>query len=99
MAPIIAFLTTKFSRRLRKLAEDSFEGNKLLTDTAQETLANQTIVKAYSAEGREKERFGKIAHLIARANLRSVSIAATSPPTIEIDRYDRNADPVLLWPA
>ena len=84
IAPIIAFLTTKFSKALRRLAEESFEGNKLLNDTAQETLANQTIVKAYSAEGREKERFGRIAEIIAKANRRSGRIAATSPPTIEI---------------
>jgi subfamily B ATP-binding cassette protein MsbA len=84
IAPIIGILTSKFSKSLRKLAEESFEGNKLLTDTAQETLANQTIVKAYAAEEREKTRFGKVANIIARANLRSGRIAATSPPTIEI---------------
>src|SRR5687768_11820924 len=84
IAPIIGFLTTKFSKALRRLAEESFEGNKLLNDTAQETLANQTIVKAYSAENREKERFGRIALMIAKANRRSGRIAATSPPTIEI---------------
>ena len=84
IAPIIGFLTTKFSKALRRLAEESFEGNKLLNDTAQETLANHTIVKAYSAEGREKERFGRIAQIIAKANRRSGRIAATSPPTIEI---------------
>ena len=84
IAPIIAFLTTKFSKALRRLAEESFEGNKLLTDTAQETLANQTIVKAYSAEGRERERFGRVAQMIAKANRRSGRTSAMSPPTIEI---------------
>src|SRR5215204_585810 len=84
IAPVIGGLTAKFSKSLRKLAEESFEGNKLLTDTAQETLANQTIVKAYTAEEREKSRFLKVANIIARANLRSGKIAATSPPTIEL---------------
>ncbi len=84
VAPIIAFLTTNFSRRLRKLADVSIEGNKDLSDTSQETLSNQVIVKAYSAEKREKKRFMDVAGLIARANLRSASIAATSPPTIEL---------------
>ncbi len=84
IAPIIGGLTAKFSKSLRKLAEESFEGNKLLTDTAQETLANQTIVKAYTAEEREKARFLRVAGIIARANLRSGKIAATSPPTIEL---------------
>ena len=73
-----------FSSRLRKLADVSLEGNKALNDTAQETLSNQTIVKAYSAEEREKKRFAEVAGGIARANLRSARIAATSPPTIEL---------------
>nr|MBA3334565.1 hypothetical protein [Acidobacteriota bacterium] len=47
LAPIIGLLTGKFSQALRKLADESFEGNKLLFDTAQETLSNHTIVKAY----------------------------------------------------
>lgn len=87
LGPILAFLTTKFSKRLRRLAEESFEGNKLLTDTAQETLSNQTIVKAYRAEERERKRFDRVARIIARANLRSGRVAATSPPIIEIIGY------------
>jgi len=84
IAPIIAWLTTKFSRSLRKLADVLFEGNKQLTDTAQESLANQTIVKAYAAEEREMTRFDKVARIIARANLKGGRIASMSPPTIEI---------------
>jgi ATP-binding cassette, subfamily B, bacterial MsbA len=84
IAPIIAFLTSTFSRKLRKLSQESFEGNKLLTDTAQETLANYPIVNAYQAEEREKLRFEKVAKIIARANLRGGQIAAISPPTITL---------------
>src|SRR6185436_10627019 len=64
LGPIIALLTTKFSSSMRKLSEESVEGNKLLSDTAQETLANHTIVKAYSAETRERDRFSKVASRI-----------------------------------
>ncbi len=84
IAPIIALITTGFSGRLRKLADESLEGNKALSDTAQETLSNQAIVKAYTAESREQSRFSDVAAVIARANLRSARIAATSPPTIEL---------------
>lgn len=84
IAPIIGLMTGSFSKRLRKLADVSLEGNKNLNDTAQETLSNQTIVKAYGAEEREKARFSVVARLIAKANLRSAQIAATSPPTIEL---------------
>ncbi len=84
VAPVIALLTAKFSKSLRKLAEESFEGNKLLTDTAQESLSNHTIVKAYRAEEREKSRFADVAQIIARANLRSGRIAAISPPVITL---------------
>jgi ATP-binding cassette, subfamily B, bacterial MsbA len=82
IAPLIAFLTSKFSRALRKQAEHSLEGSRLLTDTAQEALANHTIVRAYRAEQREESRFEKAARIIARANLRSGRIAALSPPVI-----------------
>ena len=84
IGPIVGFLTMKFSKSLQNLAEVSIEGNKRLTDTVHETLSNQTIVKAYLAEDREKHRFSKVAELIARANLRSGKIAALSPPTLEI---------------
>ena len=83
-APIVGLLTTNFSRRLRKLAEISVDGNKSLTDTAQEAIANQAIVKAYRAEEMEKERFSQMASLIAKANLRSGQIAALAPPSIEL---------------
>jgi subfamily B ATP-binding cassette protein MsbA len=84
IAPVIAVLTARFGKSLRNLARETFEGNKLLTDTAQEALANQAIVKAYRAEGRERSRFTQVAQQIVRANLRSAKIAALSPPTIEM---------------
>lgn len=84
IAPIIAFLTSNFSRKMRKLADVSLEGNKRLSDTAQETISNQVIVKAYGSEQREGKRFMDVAGLIARANLRSAGIAAISPPSIEL---------------
>lgn len=83
IGPIIGILTSKFSKSLRRFADLSLKGNQRLTDTAQESLANQSIVKAYTAESRENTRFTKVAEFIANANLRSAKIAATSPPIIE----------------
>lgn len=84
IAPIIGYLTNSFSHRLRKLANVSLEGNKDLNDTSQEALSNQVIVKAYSAEERERERFLDSAKVIAKANLRAARISATAPPSLEI---------------
>ncbi|HYE65640.1 MAG TPA: ABC transporter transmembrane domain-containing protein [Pyrinomonadaceae bacterium] len=84
IAPLIALLTARFGRALRNLARESFEGNKFLADTAQEAIANQNIVKAYCAEGREAGRFTAAAQRIMRAHLRSAKIAGISPPTIEM---------------
>jgi ATP-binding cassette, subfamily B, bacterial MsbA len=84
IAPIIGVLTAKFGKALRNLAHESLEGSKQLTDTAQEVLANQGIVKAYRAEKRESLRFAEVAKRIVFANLRSASIAGASPPTIEM---------------
>ena len=84
VAPVIGVLTAKFSKALRNLAHESLEGSKVLTDTAQESLANHTVVKAFRAESGEKRRFAEVAKTITRANLSSARIAALSPQTIEI---------------
>jgi ATP-binding cassette, subfamily B, bacterial MsbA len=84
IAPPVAGLTMRFGRSLRKLARESLEGNKYLTDTAQEALANQNIVKAYRGEAGERTRFTKVAERIRRANLRSASISGMAPPIIEL---------------
>ncbi len=84
IAPVIAWLTAKFGRSLRNLARDAYEGSQQLVDTAQEALANQTIVKAYRAEPREQTRFARVAGQIMRANLRASKITGFAPPTIEM---------------
>src|SRR6267142_2029527 len=84
IAPPVFGLTMWFGTSLRKLARESFEGNKRLTDTAQEALANHSIVKAYRAEAREQNRFTAVAQRVLRANLRSASISGMSPPIIEL---------------
>jgi len=84
IAPPIAWLTVRFGSSLRKLARETFEGSKRLTDTAQEALANYNIVKAYRAEAREGNRFTTVAQRIRRANLRSASISGMAPPIIEL---------------
>lgn len=84
LAPLVALLTARFGTRLRNLARDSFEGSKQLTDTAQEALSNQSIVKAYRAEARESERFTTVANRIVRANLRTARISGIAPPSIEM---------------
>jgi subfamily B ATP-binding cassette protein MsbA len=84
IAPVIAWLTANFGRRLRNLSREAFEGNQRLVDTAQEGLANHPIVKAYRGEDREQGRFTRVARQIMRANLRSAKISGFVPPTIEL---------------
>ncbi len=84
IAPIVAVLTAKFGTALRNLSRESFEGNKELTDTAQEALSNQTIVKAYRGEAREAMRFTEVAKRIVGANLRTARISGVAPPVIEM---------------
>ncbi|MDQ5844588.1 MAG: ABC transporter transmembrane domain-containing protein [Acidobacteriota bacterium] len=84
IAPIVAVLTAKFGTALRNLSRETFEGNKELTDTAQEALSNQTIVKAYRGEARESARFTTVAKRIVNANLRTARISGFAPPAIEM---------------
>lgn len=84
IGPIIAYITSEVSRRMRKLAELSLKGNKDLNETAHETFANHVIVKSYSGEKRSVAKFVEAAGTIAKANLRGARYAALSPPVIEI---------------
>src|SRR6266550_1400996 len=84
ITPVVALLTARFGTAMRSLSRESFEGNKELTDTAQEALSNQTIVKAYRGEKRESARFTIVAKRIVRANLRTARISGFAPPTIEM---------------
>ena len=74
---------------------DMAAGWKARWNTAQETLANQTIVKAYGAEEREKERFSRVANLIAKANLRSGRLAAISMQRLHSEQVARDFEAVL----
>jgi subfamily B ATP-binding cassette protein MsbA len=84
IAPIIGVLTAKFGKNLRNLARESFEGSQRLVDTAQESLANHNIVKAYRGEEREGRRFTNVARQIVSANLRTARIHGFAPPIIEL---------------
>jgi subfamily B ATP-binding cassette protein MsbA len=84
IAPVVGWLTARFGRTLRHLSRETFEGGQRLVDTAQEALANQTIVKAYNAEARERKRFHTVAQQIMHANLRTAKINGFAPPTIEM---------------
>jgi subfamily B ATP-binding cassette protein MsbA len=84
IAPIIGVLTAKFGKRLRNLARETYEGSQRLVDTAQESLANHHIVKAYRGEERERQRFTRVARQIVSANVRSARISGFAPPMIEL---------------
>ncbi|HZG53303.1 MAG TPA: ABC transporter ATP-binding protein [Pyrinomonadaceae bacterium] len=84
IAPVIGVLTAKFGKNLRNLARETYEGSQRLVDTAQESLANHHIVKAYRGEERERRRFTDVARQIVGANLRSARINGFAPPIIEL---------------
>jgi subfamily B ATP-binding cassette protein MsbA len=84
IAPVIGVLTAKFGKNLRNLARETYEGSQRLVDTAQESLANHHIVKAYRGEEREQKRFTEVARQIVGANLRSARINGFAPPMIEL---------------
>ncbi|HEX8633714.1 MAG TPA: ABC transporter ATP-binding protein [Pyrinomonadaceae bacterium] len=84
IAPVIGVLTARFGKNLRHLARETYEGSQRLVDTAQESLANHHIVKAYRGEERERRRFTEVARQIVGANLRSARINGFAPPIIEL---------------
>ena len=99
ITPIVALLTARFGTKMRNLSRESFEGNKELTDAAQEALSNQTIVKAYRGEQRESARFTTVAQRIVRANLRTARISGLCAADNRNDWRRLHSLPALLWPA
>lgn len=84
LGPLIGMITSRFSKSLRKLADVSLKGTQAMTDTAQEAISNQMIVKSFSAVKMEQSRFKKAAEVIAKAHVRAAKISSTSSPLLEL---------------
>lgn len=87
IGPLVLFLTLKMGTLVRRISWASQEKISELSDTLQETITGQRIVKAFGMEDYEQTRFEKLSTGLVKLNLRLTRINALSSPLMEFLGY------------
>jgi subfamily B ATP-binding cassette protein MsbA len=81
--PLIIYPIATFGRKMRRIATRTQVTVGSLTSLLQETISGTRIVKAFSMEEYENQRFEKENENLLRLTLKSVTISAISSPFME----------------
>jgi subfamily B ATP-binding cassette protein MsbA len=84
VTPFMAFYLRKMTPKLRSNAKKVQQGVGEITQSAEEAIAGQRIVKIFGAEPYEIDRFSNVVNKNAQFELRSTRIAGLSSFVIEI---------------
>jgi subfamily B ATP-binding cassette protein MsbA len=80
VTPFIAVFTRYFGKRLRTMSRSSQQGMALMTETLQEGIACQKVIKVFGGETQEENRFSHVNNALRGYGMRqSVAAAATTP--------------------
>jgi subfamily B ATP-binding cassette protein MsbA len=80
VTPFIALFTRYFGKRLRTMSRSSQQGMALMTETLQEGIACQKVIKVFGGETQEESRFSHVNNALRGYGMRqSVAAAATTP--------------------
>ena len=82
--PLTAYPIAAFGRKIRKISASTQVTLGTLTSLLQETISGNRIVKAFSMEAHEYDRFKKENERLFRLTMKSISIRAISSPLMEI---------------
>jgi len=82
-APLIAYPLVRLGQRVRKTTKRSQEDLAHLTHLSTEAFTGHRIVKAFGAERREADRFGRASQRLYRTNMRINSAMSALPPIME----------------
>src|SRR6266850_608296 len=84
VGPLIYLLTSRFGRRLRKIAHSTQEGTEEVLDVTQETISGHRIVKAFGMERFEQRRFRDAVVHLANHQVRAARVVYLSSPILEL---------------
>jgi len=84
VVPFVVFPTLTIGRRIRRTTRRTQDSQGELTQVLQETLSGHMVVKAFTAEPYESQRFHTAARKLLRTNLQYVLQQAMASPLIEI---------------
>ena len=80
VVPMVAFFTRVFGRRLRAMSRASQQGMATMTETLQEAIACQKVIKVFGGETQEVKRFAHVNNALRGFAMRqSIAAAATTP--------------------
>lgn len=81
--PVVAFLTVRLGRRIRRTTRQAQDMAAGLTQILQETITGHQVVKSFGAEEYESKRFRLAAQRLKTGNLKYVAQQALASPIIE----------------
>ncbi len=81
--PVVALPVLKIGRRMRKVTANTQEEMGMFTTFLEQSFQGIRVVKAYSMEGYEKIRIGKIVERIFNLNLKSARTRSRTSPIME----------------
>ncbi len=84
VGPLVSVLTSRFGRRLRKIAHSTQEGTEEVLDVTQETISGHRIVKAFGMERFEQRRFLDAQLKLANHQVRAARVVYLSSPILEL---------------
>jgi len=83
-APLIIYPLVRLGRRVRGTTRRSQEQLEQLSHVGAEAFNAHRIVKAFGAEARESQKFGRVSLRLYRTNMRATSIVSVLPPMMEL---------------
>jgi ATP-binding cassette, subfamily B, bacterial MsbA len=81
--PVVLVPTIRLGKRIRRSTRNAQDNAAELNQILQETLSGHQVVKSFSAEEIESNRFGARAQNLLRSNLKYVAQQAIASPVIE----------------
>ena len=81
--PLSAYPMVRFGNQLRKIAATGQERTADMSTALQETLTGVRIVKGFTREAAEGERFAKYNEAYFRTNMKSTQVSSITSPVLE----------------
>jgi subfamily B ATP-binding cassette protein MsbA len=82
-APLVVYPLVRLGQRVRRSTRRSQEQLEHLSHLTAEAFTGHRIVKAFSAEQQEADRFSRASHQLYRTNLKVTSTVSVLPPIME----------------
>src|SRR5690606_19138550 len=82
-APLVVYPLVRLGQRVRRTTRRGQEELEHVTHMAAEAFTGHRVVKAFSAEAREAERFGRATDALYRTTMKVTGAVAALPPLME----------------